>query len=108
MTPTVEVSLQIPFLHANITDSEQWSPKTASWERIGPDVMMVPHTSAIYVGPNEKAYDHLSIDADHSEIVKFSDLSNPDYLIVESRIGKLATQAPTVIKGRFVRYKKSE
>src|SRR5271155_867822 len=36
MTPTVEVSFQIPFRHVNVTDSAQWSPKTASWERTGP------------------------------------------------------------------------
>jgi hypothetical protein len=92
----------------NIADSAQWSPKTASWERTGRKVMMVQHTAAIYVSPNEKAYDHLSIDADHSDIVKFSDLSNPDYVIIESRIKELVAQAPTVIKGRFASHRKSE
>lgn len=51
--------------------------------------MMVPRSSAIYAGKIEKSYDQLSIDADHSDIVKFSDPSNPDYVIIESRIKQL-------------------
>jgi hypothetical protein len=70
--------------------------------------MMVPHTSAIHAGPNEKAYDQLSIDADHSEIVKFSDTSNPDYLIMESRIRELIAKAPGVIRERFANLRRSE
>ena len=69
---------------------------------------MVPHTAAIDVGPNEKVYDRISIDADHSDIVKFSDQANQDYNIIESRIKELVTQAPTVIKARFASHKKNE
>ena len=47
---------------------------------------MVPQTSAIHDGGNEKNYDQLPIDADHSDIVKFSHPLNLDYVIIESRI----------------------
>ena len=69
---------------------------------------MVPHTSAIYAGKNEKAYDQLSINADHSGIVKFSDPSDQDYVIIESRINELVADAPKVIKERFASLRKSE
>lgn len=70
--------------------------------------MMVPLTSAIHAGPNEKVYDQIPIEADHSEIVKFSDTSNPDYLIIESRIRELVTKAPEIIRERFAKLKRSE
>ena len=70
--------------------------------------MMVRHTSAIHAGKNEKIYDQLSIDADHSNIVKFSDPSSPDYIIIESRIKELVADAPRVIKKRFESHRKSE
>lgn len=70
--------------------------------------MMVPFTSAIHAGPNEKVYDQIPIDADHSEIVKFSDISNPDYLIIESRIRKLVAEAPRVIQERFAKLRRSK
>lgn len=69
--------------------------------------MMVPQTSAIYAGKNEKSYDQLSIDADHSDIVKFSDPSNSDYVIIKSRIKKLVDHAPEVIKERIADHRKS-
>jgi hypothetical protein len=60
--------------------------------------MMVPQTSAIYTGKYEKSYDQLSINADHSDLVKFSNPSNSDYVIVKSRIKWLVYDAPSVIQ----------
>lgn len=70
--------------------------------------MMVSRDSAIYVGKNEKSYNHLSIDADHSDIVKFSDPSNSDYVVVKSRIERLVCDAPIVIRKRFMDHKRSK
>jgi hypothetical protein len=70
--------------------------------------MMVPHTSVSYAGPNEKHYDQLSIDANHSDIVKFDDESHPDYLIIQTRIKTLVVQAPKVINERFATYRQSK
>ncbi|KAL6792985.1 hypothetical protein J3E68DRAFT_451420 [Trichoderma sp. SZMC 28012] len=85
------------------TPTVEWNSETKSWERTGPEVMMVPQNSAIYAGPNEKPYDQLPIEADHSEIVKFSDASNSDYIIIQSRIEKWVKRAPAVIRERFAR-----
>ncbi|PTB53172.1 hypothetical protein M431DRAFT_509509 [Trichoderma harzianum CBS 226.95] len=85
------------------TPTIEWNSETKSWERTGPEVMMVPQNSAIYAGPNEKPYDQLPIEADHSEIVKFSNASNSDYIIIQSRIEKWVQKAPAVIRDRFRR-----
>lgn len=70
--------------------------------------MMVPHTSANNAGKFEEIYDQLSIDADHSDIVKFSDTSDPNYSIIESRIRDLVADAPRVIRKRVASHKKGE
>jgi len=69
---------------------------------------MVPFHSAIYAGKNEKGYDQIPINADHSGIVKFSDPSNQDYQIIESRIIELLEDAPRVIRERVVDHGSSE
>ncbi len=63
--------------------------------------MMVSRNSAIYVTKNEKVHDQIAINADHSDVVKFRHSSDPDYLIVETRIKKLAEKAPEVVERRF-------
>ena len=69
---------------------------------------MVPQNSAIHAGKNERPYDRLSIDADHSDIVKFNNPSDPDYKIVESRIKRLVDDGPQVIRERTAGDRKSE
>jgi hypothetical protein len=62
--------------------------------------MLVEHTSATHAGPKDKNYDQLAIDADHSDIVKFDNPSNPSYVIVAERIQKLVTDGPGILKER--------
>lgn len=62
---------------------------------------MVPEASATYAGPTEKTYNQFSIDADHSNIVKFSDCANQDYLNIRQRILGFVEEAPGVIKKRL-------
>lgn len=69
--------------------------------------MMVPRTSAIHAGKIEKPYDQLPIDAGHSDIVKFSNPANSDYVIIKSRIKQLVDDAPKVIKKRVTDHRKS-
>jgi hypothetical protein len=64
--------------------------------------MLVEYTSATYAGPNERNYDQLSIDADHSDIVKFDDPSNPYYVVVAERVRKLVVLGPEVLANRLV------
>ena len=63
--------------------------------------MLVERTSAIHAGPNEKSHDQLSIDADHSEIVKFDNPSNPDYVVVAERVRKLVALGPEILANRL-------
>jgi hypothetical protein len=74
--------------------------KKGTWERTGKRVMMVPQNSAIHAGKNEKSYDQLFIDGDHSNIVKFNNPSDPDYRIIESRMKRLMDDGPQVIRER--------
>jgi hypothetical protein len=63
--------------------------------------MLVEHTSAIHAGPNEKNWDQLAIDDDHSGIVKFDDPSNPYYVVIAERIQKLVERGPGIIDKRL-------
>lgn len=109
MTRTVQVCYRVLLvIRSNTKSSTKWSPTTASWEKTGPEVMMVPFTSATYAGMNEKVHDQIPIEADHSEIVKFGDPSSPDYLIIESRIKELVDKAPKVIHERLAKITKSK
>ncbi|KAM0457154.1 hypothetical protein ACHAPV_006793 [Trichoderma viride] len=87
-------------------NEDLWSPITTSWEKTGPEVMMVPLTSAIYAGLDEKVYNQIPIEADHSGIVKFGDPSSPDYLIIELRIKNLVDKAPMIIQERLAKIRK--
>jgi hypothetical protein len=70
--------------------------------------MMVPQSSAIHAGKNEKSYDQIPIDLDHSDIAKFSNPSNPNYSIIESRIKRLVDEGPQIISKRTAGDRKSE
>lgn len=70
--------------------------------------MMVPHMSAIQAGPKEARFDHISINENHSNIVKFNNEAGHDYAIIESRIVKLAADAPGVVMRRFGEQRKSK
>lgn len=49
----------------------------------------------------EKRYDQLSIDADHSDMTKFSHSQNQDFLTIRERLIELVEDAPEAIKKRF-------
>lgn len=62
---------------------------------------MVDRESAIWATPEENQDDIFSIDANHSEIVKFTNNISADYLIVRDKIMALVKEAPGVISKRF-------
>lgn len=66
-------------------------------------VLMVPKASATYSGPTEKKYDQLSIEANHSDMVKFSSTDNQDFIVVRRRIVDLVKKAPEIISKRFTK-----
>ena len=69
---------------------------------------MVPQSSATHAGKNENPYDRIPIDLDHSDIAKFSNPSNPNYIIIESRIKYLVDEGPQIISKRTAGDRKSE
>lgn len=70
------------------------------WKQTGPKVLMVSRDSAIDATPEGDQYDIFSIDANHSNIVKFKHNACPDYLKVRFRIITLVRDAPVVISER--------
>ncbi|VUC26118.1 unnamed protein product, partial [Clonostachys rosea] len=105
-TFTLEDSTIISIYETKATPAVQWSPETGSWDRTGPAIMMVEQASATHAGPSEMTYDQISIDADHSGIVKFEDQSNPDYVIIASRLTQLVEKGPIIVKARFAEYRR--
>ncbi|KFZ01163.1 hypothetical protein V500_00867 [Pseudogymnoascus sp. VKM F-4518 (FW-2643)] len=103
----LEDSKIICIYETNYTATVEFSPETRKWEKTGDKVMMVPKVSATYASINEKKYDQLPINADHSNIVKFSDSSHDDYVIIQSRIRQCVKDAPRVIQERFAGHKKA-
>ncbi|KAA8909379.1 hypothetical protein FN846DRAFT_942526 [Sphaerosporella brunnea] len=74
-----------------------------TWKRTGPAIRMVSTSSATWVSPNEKVYDQLPIEADHSAMVKFYGPSDEIYRTVKSKIQQAVEKAPGVIKTRLSR-----
>lgn len=70
--------------------------------------MMVGHTSATNAHHKERIYDRIAMDVNHSELVKFSDLSSQNYSIMQDRIINLVDNAPRVIRNRLDKHKRSE
>ncbi|PYH91312.1 hypothetical protein BO71DRAFT_486360 [Aspergillus ellipticus CBS 707.79] len=67
----------------------------------GTSIPMVPLLSGIHAGPNEDASCQLSINANHSDLVKFKSRADFDYTKVARRIRGLASAAPMVVRERF-------
>lgn len=64
-------------------------------------IYMVTEASATWASPREKLHDQISIDADHSAIVKFTDPDDPHYQMVEGRLQDCVKKAPALVKKRL-------
>jgi hypothetical protein len=64
---------------------------------------MVPQSSAIHHSQYDKVHDTWSINANHSDIVKFSNRFDPNYIILQGRIREMVESAPQVIRSRILR-----
>jgi hypothetical protein len=62
---------------------------------------MVTQHSATCGGQSDTFYNRQPIQANHSQMVKFSDRSNGDYLDVMKRIRRWVDEAPKIVMGRF-------
>lgn len=74
--------------------------EASGWRRTGTPVLMVDRKSATYATPEECQGDIFSIDADHSNIVKFDNNSCQEYLNVRSKLLDLVGRAQAVISQR--------
>lgn len=70
------------------------------WKQNGPKVIMVSRASAVSATPNANRDDIFSIDANHSDIFKFTTNTSQSYLNVQTRILSLAHEAPAAISMR--------
>lgn len=62
---------------------------------------MVSKESACQIGYTNNFHQEDPMDADHSNLVKFSSGSDDDYVVVHNRLKQLVDGAPAHIKGRF-------
>ena len=73
------------------------------WEREGPIVRMVTSESATWALPTEAIHMQIPIDADHSNMVKYSDNHDPHYITVKVRLCECVKKAPSIIENRLAR-----
>lgn len=73
------------------------------WKRTGEEVLMVSKGSATWASPREKLHNQIPIDMDHSSLVKFTDLNDTNYQMVEKRLQDCVKIAPALIKKRLAK-----
>lgn len=74
--------------------------QASGWQRTGTPILMVSRESAIHATPKGCLGDIFSIDADHSNIVKFDNKSCQEYINVRSKLLDLVHRAQGVISQR--------
>lgn len=68
---------------------------------------MVPPSSALHASQGEKLHDQLFINADHSDIVKFDDVSDHDSIIIQARLKELVLRGPPLVDQRLSFHRES-
>ena len=77
-------------------------PQTKEWSRKGSPALLVSPASASYGRACETDAEHvISLDSNHSDMVKFSDHSHDDYAIVREVLREFIAQAKSAIKTRI-------
>jgi hypothetical protein len=82
--------------------------KDGNWVRSGPMVRIVTEESATWALPTETRYMRKPIDADHSDMVKFTDESDRHYMTVLDRLHDCVEKAPGILKNRLAKRGKGE
>jgi hypothetical protein len=68
------------------------------WEKSGVMVRLVTQESATWLLPTEATHMQIPIDADHSNMVKFSDNNDRHYITVRDRLYECMRKAPGIIE----------
>lgn len=76
--------------------------KDGTWTRSGPKKLMVTEESATRTGLPDTFHQHIPLNADHSDLVKFESPSHGGYEIVMQKIKKCAAEAPEAVSERFI------
>ncbi|KAF8533194.1 hypothetical protein BDD12DRAFT_947879 [Trichophaea hybrida] len=71
------------------------------WERCGKMVRMVTEESATCALPTEPTHMQIPIDADHSNMVKFTDNQSDAYIRVWKRLEQSVKEAPSIVENRL-------
>ncbi|KAA8913656.1 hypothetical protein FN846DRAFT_929114 [Sphaerosporella brunnea] len=72
-----------------------------SWERSGGMIRVVSQESATFALPTEAIHMQVPIDADHSNMVKFADKADPNYIPVRDRLSDYVAKAPGILETRL-------
>jgi hypothetical protein len=67
------------------------------WEKSGPLIRLVTMESATYAVPKEAFHDQISLDADHSEMVKYDLPSEERYIAVLMRLKECVQRVPEFV-----------
>jgi len=73
---------------------------TGYWTRSGEMIRLVTQESATFALPTEAIHMQIGIDADHSNIVKFPDNSDHNYITVRDRLLDCVGKARRIIEAR--------
>ncbi|KAF8535207.1 hypothetical protein BDD12DRAFT_856400 [Trichophaea hybrida] len=98
---TFDESRIISIFETRTTPTVEW--RDGSWRQTGPEVVMVPQSSAIHHSRNDKVHDVWSINANHSDLAKFSNRFDHNYKVVQGRIREMVASAPEAIRRRIER-----
>jgi len=72
-----------------------------TWTRNGAMIRLVTQDSATYSLPTEASHMQIGIDADHSNMVKFTDNCDHHYITVRDRVSQCVGNAPSIIEARL-------
>ena len=96
-----EDSRIVQFFELKKSPTVTQDPETKEWSRKGSPALLVSPASASYGRGWETDGEHnISLDGDHSDMVKFSDGIHDDYAIVRGVLREFVAQAASAVKSR--------
>jgi hypothetical protein len=76
---------------------------SGKWTRSGEMLRIVTRESATFSLPTEAIHMQLGINADHSNMVKFTDRYDPNYTRVRDRLSECVKNAPSILEARLAK-----
>ena len=85
-----------------LRDTRAVIARSGTWTRSGEMIRLVTQDSATYSLPTEAPHKQIGIDADHSNMVKFTDNCDLHYIRVRDRLSECVENAPNIIEARLI------